>query len=66
MTINWTAEVFCDFCADWVQSTSQTRTTGLAKEARKIGKAKGWSFSPRGEYRDLCPNCLEKFRKGEI
>lgn len=67
MSIVYSADVFCDGCTDWVHGGVQSdKPTGMARPALAVAKQHGWSRDTQGEFVDLCPKCLIKFRNGTL
>jgi hypothetical protein len=63
MSVTYTCDVFCDRCGDWTHGVCSDKPTGLASKALKIAKKEGWSRDVKSTFLDLCPNCLNEFRK---
>ncbi len=67
MSVVFSADVFCDNCSDWVHGVTSRTRGALVQKARDTARKAGWSYSPgKTNYRDLCPPCLEKFKRGEL
>lgn len=66
MSITYSADVFCDNCGDWTHGITSAKPSGMVRPARKQAMSKGWSYDPKGDLKDLCPDCLEKYRRGEL
>lgn len=63
MTVVYTADVFCDRCANWISGgVAKPKPSGLAKQAIAHAKLHGWSRDVRSIYLDLCPACLSAAR----
>jgi hypothetical protein len=63
MTVVYTADVFCDKCGAWVHGVCSDKASGIARKALEIAKNCGWSRDVKSTFLDLCPNCLDKFKK---
>lgn len=67
MTVIYRADVFCDHCANWLDTeVSGPRKDGLASQAVAKAKKAGWSRDTKSIYMDLCPSCAEGYRRGEF
>ncbi len=66
MSITYSADVFCDKCDNWIHGVTSDKPTGMARPALKIAKDNGWSRDVNSTLVDLCPSCLEDFRKGDL
>lgn len=64
MSTNYTAEIHCDRCGNWMLGASAPKPSGIAAKALKLAKSKGWSRNVKSTYMDLCPACLSEHRKG--
>jgi hypothetical protein len=63
MTTNYTAEIHCDRCGNWMLGAVGPKPTGLATKAVKEAKKVGWSRDVKSLYADLCPSCLIESRR---
>lgn len=63
MTVRYTADVFCDRCGNWVAGATGDKSSGLATKAVKAARWAGWSRVKNSMYLDLCPSCVNEYRR---